>query len=143
MHEVFHAAVKAHIIVPFRHFIQVDIYMLETLLNAIAAPAYAAEVPAGAPQGGSMSFLLMFAIFFVFIYFAIWRPQNKRAREQQSMLSSLAKGDEVMTAGGLIGRITKLGDQFITVSVASNVDLMLQKSSVVNVLPKGTIKSIE
>jgi preprotein translocase subunit YajC len=114
--------------------------MMESLLNAIVTPAYAADA---APQGGGTSFILMFAIFFVFIYFAIWRPQNKRAREQQTMLTSLTKGDEVMTAGGLIGRITKLGDQFITLSVANDVDIMLQKSSVVNVLPKGTIKSIE
>lgn len=120
--------------------------MMETLLNVIAAPAYAdngAVAAAAGAQQSSLSFMIMFVIFFIFIYFAIWRPQNKRAREQQQMMSSLAKGDEVMTAGGVVGRISKVAEQFVTVNVANNVELLLQKSSVVNVLPKGTIKSIE
>ncbi|EKD70632.1 MAG: hypothetical protein ACD_46C00465G0001, partial [uncultured bacterium] len=85
----------------------------------------------------------MFVIFFLFIYFAIWRPQNKRAREQKNMLSALAKGDEVMMAGGMIGRIAKISDQYITLTIGTNMDILMQKSSVVTVLPKGTIKSIE
>ncbi len=120
--------------------------MMETLLNVIASPAYADDgmaVGATSAQQSSMSFVVMFVIFFIFIYFAIWRPQNKRAREQQEMMESLTKGDEVMTAGGVVGRISKVAEQFVTVSVANNVDLLLQKSSVINVLPKGTIKSIE
>lgn len=121
--------------------------MMETLLNAIVAPAYAEDgmstAATATAQQSSMSFVVMFVIFFIFIYFAIWRPQNKRAREQQEMMDSLTKGDEVMTAGGVIGRISKVAEQFVTVSVANNVDLLLQKSSVINVLPKGTIKSIE
>lgn len=115
---------------------------MEAVLNFLVSPAYA-DVPAVPQQGGGFSFIIMFVVFFLFIYFAIWRPQSKRAKEQQSLLGSLAKGDEVMTAGGLLGRITKITDQYVALSIANNVDIMMQKSSVVNVLPKGTIKSIE
>lgn len=94
-------------------------------------------------QGGGFSFTIMFVIFFLFLYFAIWRPQNKRAKEQQNLLNSLAKGDEVMTAGGLLGRIAKIADQYIVLTIANNVEISMQKSAVVNVLPKGTLKSIE
>ena len=118
--------------------------MIELILNAIVTPAYAdvGSVAAPAQQSG-MSFVIMFGIFFIFIYFAIWRPQNKRAREQQAMMASLTKGDEVMTSGGLIGRIAKLSDPFLTLSVADNVEILLQKTAIVSVLPKGTIKSID
>jgi preprotein translocase subunit YajC len=105
--------------------------------------AYADSVATPPDQGGSMSFILMFVIFFVFIYFAIWRPQNKRAKEQRNLLSSLAKGDEVITAGGLLGRLAKITDQYITLSIANNVEITMQKSAIVSVLPKGTLKSIE
>jgi preprotein translocase subunit YajC len=100
---------------------------------------------AGTPgqPGGGYSFIIMFVVFFIFIYFAIWRPQNKRAKEQKSLLNSLAKGDEVVTAGGLLGRITKVSDQYVTVAVANNVEIVMQKMSVVNVMPKGTLKTLE
>ncbi|VVC73802.1 hypothetical protein AQULUS_15510 [Aquicella lusitana] len=101
------------------------------------------SMPPPGPQGGGMSLMVMFVIFFLFIYFAIWRPQTKRAKEQQNLLNSLAKGDEVMTAGGILGRIIKLSDKYITLSVANNVEILMQKSAVVSVLPKGTLKSIE
>jgi preprotein translocase subunit YajC len=118
--------------------------MLESIGNFFISNAHAdTSATAVAQQGGGMSLVLMFVIFFVFVYFTIWRPQSKRAREQQNLLTSLTKGDEVMTAGGLLGRITKLTDQYITLSVANNIELVMQKSSVVNVLPKGTLKAIE
>lgn len=119
---------------------------MEQILNFFISNAYAdasSVASAAGSQGGGLSFVMMFAVFFVFIYFAIWRPQNKRAKEQQNLLTSIAKGDEVVTAGGLIGRVTKVSDQYITLSVANNVEMSLQKSSVVNILPKGTLKSIE
>ena len=116
--------------------------MMEQALSFFMSNAYA-DTAGPAPQGGGMSFIMMFVIFFLFIYFAIWRPQNKKAKEQQNMMSALAKGDEVMTAGGLLGRISKISDQYITLSVANNVEILMQKSSVVSVLPKGTLKSIE
>lgn len=117
---------------------------MEQILSFLLPNAYAEAVgaPTG-PQGGSLSFVIMCVVLFLFIYFAILRPQNKRAKELQNLLSSLAKGDEVVTAGGLVGRITKLNDQYIVLSVANNVEIIMQKSSVVTVLPKGTLKTIE
>lgn len=116
---------------------------MQQLINLIISPAYAAEgAGAAAGQQGSMSFVIMMVIFVLFFYFAIWRPQSKRAREQQTLMDSLTKGDEVMTAGGMVGKIVKIGDQFITMSIASQVEVFVQKSSVVTVLPKGTLKSI-
>lgn len=115
--------------------------MMEQLLNFFIPTAHAAD--AAAPQGGGLSFTLMFVIFFLFIYFAIWRPQSKRAKEQSSLMNSLAKGDEVMTIGGMVGKISKISDQYITLSIANNVEILMQKTSVATVLPKGTIKSIE
>lgn len=118
--------------------------MLDQLLNFLI-PTASAQSLGGATgaQGGGFSFLIMFVVFFLFIYFAIWRPQNKRAKETQSMLESLAKGDEVLTAGGLLGKIVKISGQYITLSVANNVEMLMQKSAIVNVMPKGTLKSIE
>lgn len=118
--------------------------MMEPIINFFISNAYAEPVAAAAsPQGGSFSFIMMFVVFFLFIYFAIWRPQNKRAKEQQNLLGSLTKGDEVMTAGGLLGRITKISDQYLSIAIANNVEIVMQKSSVVAVLPKGTLKSME
>jgi preprotein translocase subunit YajC len=116
--------------------------MLEQVMNFFIPNAYA-ETAAVAPQGGGLSFIMMFAVFFIFLYFAILRPQNKRAKEQQNLLSSLAKGDEVMTAGGILGRITKLSDQYLVLTIAPNVDIHIQKTSVVSVLPKGTLKLMD
>jgi preprotein translocase subunit YajC len=104
--------------------------------------AYADTGVAAQAQGGGFSFFIM-AIILLFAYFAIWRPQSKRVKAQQALLKGLAKGDEIMTAGGLLGRITKITDQYLAVAVASGVEIMLEKSSVVNVLPKGTLKSLE
>src|SRR3990167_5495254 len=120
--------------------------MLNLLTNFIISDAYAeytSPFTAGSQQGGGLSFIIMIVIFFLFIYFAIWRPQNKRAKEQQNLLKSLTKGDEVTMAGGLLGRITKIADPYIIVSVADHVEVVMQKSSVVSLLPKGTLHSIE
>lgn len=115
---------------------------MNSILNFFISNAYA-DVPSSAQQGSGFSFVIMFVVFFLFIYFAVWRPQNKRAREQQTLLNSLSKGDEVMTAGGLVGRLSKVGDQYVTLNLGNNVDIMMQKSSIVTLLPKGTIKSLE
>lgn len=101
------------------------------------------EAQTAAQQGGGPSLLIMVAVFFAFMYFTIWRPQSKRAKQQRDLITSLAKGDEVMTAGGLLGKVTKLTDQYIGLSVSNNVEIFMQKSSIVTVLPKGTLKSIE
>ncbi len=115
---------------------------MDQLVSLIVPTAYA-DVPSAAPQSaGGMSFIMMFAVFFVFAYFFIWRPQNKRARETQTMLDALQKGDEVVTAGGLVGRISKLTDQYIGLAVNDSVEITMQKNAVTTVLPKGTLKAI-
>jgi preprotein translocase subunit YajC len=116
---------------------------MEQLLNFFVSNAYAETTAPAAQQGSGFSLIIMFAVFFVLIYFTILRPQNKRAKEQQTLMNSISKGDEVITAGGLLGRITKITDQYITLTIANNVDIVMQKSSIVSVLPKGTLKSIE
>jgi len=80
--------------------------------------------------------------FVIIFYFLIWRPQSKRANEHKNLLSSLGKGDEVMTNSGILGRITKVDDLYVGLQVADNLELKMQKASVAAVLPKGTIKSI-
>jgi preprotein translocase subunit YajC len=80
---------------------------------------------------------VLFAVF----YFMLIRPQMKRAKEQRAMIGGLAKGDEVVTNGGIAGRIDELGDSFVTLEIATNVKIKLQKSAITLVLPKGTLKS--
>ncbi len=99
---------------------------------------------AQAAGGAATNPLLQFAplvILFGIFYFMLIRPQMKRAKEQRSMAAALAKGDEVITTGGLLGRIEDISESFITLEVAPNVKLKLQKGAVTTVLPKGTLKS--
>lgn len=104
--------------------------------------AYAQTAPAAA--GGDMQSSLMsmlpLVLMFVVLYFVMIRPQMKRQKEHRAMIDALAKGDEVATAGGVLGRVTKLGDTFIGVEIASGVEIQVQRSAVVQVLPKGTLK---
>ena len=96
---------------------------------------------AGAPQqGGLMSLLPLIAIFVVF-YFLLIRPQQKRAKEHKKMTEALAKGDEVITNGGTLGKITDVGETFVTVEIAQGVEIKVQRSAVQALMPKGTIKS--
>ena len=88
-----------------------------------------------------MAFLPMIAIFVVF-YFLLIRPQQKKAKESRAMLDALQKGDEIVTAGGLLGKISKLGDQYLTVEVANGTEIMVQRGAVAQLLPKGTIKAL-
>src|SRR3990167_7564993 len=106
---------------------------------SIISTAYAASSASGAQ--GQMSSLIMLAVFFAVFYFLLWRPQSKRAKEQRTLLSGLAKGDEVVTTGGLVGRISKVNENFIILSVADNIELTVQKAAVAATLPKGTLKS--
>jgi preprotein translocase subunit YajC len=97
---------------------------------------------AGGPGGSDlMTFLPMIAIFVVF-YFLLIRPQQKKAKEAKAMLEALQKGDEVVTAGGMLGRIAKLTDQYVTVEVAPNTEITVQRQAVAQLLPKGTIKNL-
>lgn len=102
--------------------------------------AHAAE---GAPQDpGFMGVLPLIAIFVLF-YFMLLRPNLKRAKEQQSMVNALQKGDEVVTAGGMLGKVVKVSDNFVTVEIAENTQVHVQKNTIQTLLPKGTIKDME
>lgn len=102
-----------------------------------------AAAPAATQQtGGIASFLPMMAIFFIAAYFLMIRPQSKRAKAHRKLLADLSKGDEVVTVGGIIGKIAKISDDFITISVAENVEINIQKAAIANVLPKGTLKTL-
>ena len=104
--------------------------------------AFAQTAPAAATGGAESSLLslLPLVLMFVVLYFIMIRPQMKRQKEHKSMVEALAKGDEVATAGGLIGKVTKLGDNYLGVEISDGVEIQLQRSAVVQVLPKGTVK---
>ncbi len=105
--------------------------------------AFAQTAPAAAAGGdmqSSLMSMLPLVLMFVVLYFVMIRPQMKKAKEHKAMIEALAKGDEVATAGGILGKVTKLGDGFIDLEVANGVEVHLQRSAVVQVLPKGTIK---
>ncbi len=91
-------------------------------------------------MGSSLTSMLPLVLMFVVLYFVMIRPQMKKQKEHRAMIDALAKGDEVATAGGLLGKVTKLGDGFLAVEIASGVEVQLQRSAVVQVLPKGTMK---
>lgn len=95
----------------------------------------------GGGDAGIVGFLPII-LMFVLLYFLMIRPQMKRAKETKAMIEALQKGDEVVTAGGILGRITRLGDAYITVEIAPNTQISVQKASVQMVLPKGTLKSV-
>ncbi|MBI5753472.1 MAG: preprotein translocase subunit YajC [Hydrogenophilales bacterium] len=101
--------------------------------NAYAAPAAGAQDP--------IMGLLPFVIIFVLFYFMLIRPQMKRAKEQKKMIEALQKGDEVITTGGVLGKITKVSDQYMSLEIADNVVIQVQKATVQTLLPKGTMKS--
>jgi preprotein translocase subunit YajC len=84
--------------------------------------------------------MLPLVLMFVVLYFVMIRPQMKRQKETKAMLDALAKGDEVVTAGGMIGKVTKMGESFLSVEIANGVEVQMQRSAVVQVLPKGSIK---
>ncbi len=107
----------------------------------LISSAYAQAAGAASPTDSLLTFLPMIAIFVVF-YFLLIRPQQKKAKETRAMLDALEKGNEVVTAGGIVGRVTKLTDQYATVEVAPNVEMTIQRGAIAQLLPKGTIKSL-
>jgi preprotein translocase subunit YajC len=94
---------------------------------------------ASSPESSMLSFLPL-VLMFVVLYFIMIRPQMKRQKEHKSMIEALGKGDEVVTSGGMLGRVSKMGDSYLSVEVASGVEIQVQRSAVVQVLPKGTLK---
>ena len=108
------------------------------MLDFLISPAYAQAATQGDPF---MSFLPLIVLVVLF-YFMLIRPQMKRSKEMREMLGKLAKGDEVITSGGLAGVIREIGENYLTVEIADNVSVKMQKSAIVSVLPKGSLKSL-
>src|SRR5512142_949371 len=107
----------------------------------LISPAYAQASGAASQSDTLLTFLPMVAIFVVF-YFLLIRPQQKKQKEARAMLDALEKGNEVVIAGGILGRIVKLDEQYATVEVAPNVQMIVQRTAIAQLLPKGTIKGI-
>lgn len=121
---------------------------MSLLLNilGIATAQATTNAPAAGHESttaGFLSILPMLIIFIAVFYFLLVRPQTKRAKEQRQLLESLSIGDEVITTGGIIGRLTKLRDNFIVINIAKGVEITLQKNAVTSILPKGTMESVE
>ena len=110
-----------------------------SLLSTLSPTVLLAAAPA--PQGGGFGMLLFPIVLIAIMYFLMIRPQMKRQKEHQAMLGKLTRGDEVLTSGGLAGVVTEIGDNFVTLEVADNVRIRVQRSAIGNVLPKGTLKS--
>ena len=106
------------------------------------SPAYA---QAAAPPGGAgagVSQIVILVVFVAIFYFMLIRPQQKRVKEQQAMLSKLATGDEVVTSGGILGRITDVGESFVTLEVSDGVRIRVQRGQISQLMPKGTLKGV-
>ena len=112
---------------------------MDTLMEFFIRNAWAEGT---APGGGGLMGLLPLVLIFAVFYFFLIRPQMKQAREHKQMVETLAKGDEVVTGGGLLGRITRIGDNFIVMEVAPNIEVKVQKHAVSTILPKGTLKTL-
>ena len=112
-------------------------------LPVFISSAFAQTAPAAAAGGdmqSSLMSMLPLVLMFVVLYFVMIRPQMKKTKEHRAMIDALAKGDEVATAGGMLGKVTKLGESYVSLEVASGVELQIQRSAVVQVLPKGSLK---
>ena len=107
----------------------------------LISSAYA-QAPAAGSDPGFMG-LLPIVLMFVLLYFLMIRPQMKRGKEAKAMVESLQKGDEVITAGGMLGRITKMSEAYLTIEIAPNTEISVQKAAVQTLLPKGTLKSLQ
>jgi preprotein translocase subunit YajC len=103
--------------------------------------AHAQTAGAADPTGGFMQLLPMI-LMFVVLWFLMIRPQMKKAKDHKALIEALAKGDEVVTGGGMVGRITKVGDGYVNVEIAEGTEVLVQKQAVALVLPKGTLKSL-
>lgn len=99
-----------------------------------------AQTATGGDTTSSLMGMLPLVLMFVVLYFVMIRPQMKKQKEHKAMIEALSKGDEVVTAGGLLGKVSKIGEGFISVEVANGVEVQMQRSAVVQVLPKGSIK---
>lgn len=112
-------------------------------MSLFISNAYAQGAPTGG-SGGGFEMLIMLGVFGLIFYFMLYRPQAKRVKEHKNLVSSLSKGDEVLTQGGMVGRITKVSEDkdFIEIGLNDTTNIVIQKSAVSAVLPKGTMKAI-
>ncbi|MDQ5877323.1 MAG: preprotein translocase subunit YajC [Pseudomonadota bacterium] len=108
----------------------------------LISSAYAQAAAGAADPAGSIMQFLPIILMFVVLWFLMIRPQQKRAKEHKAMLDALAKGDEIVTGGGIAGRVVKVGENFIAVELATGVEVQVQKPSIALVLPKGTLKAL-
>jgi len=108
-------------------------------MNSLISPAWAQSAPAA--TGGQFAPLLVIVVFIVFFYVLVMRPQQKKSKEHQQLISKLSVGDEVVTNGGMLGKVTEVGESFVTLEVADGVRVKVQKFQVSALMPKGTLKS--
>ena len=108
----------------------------------LISDAYAQTAPAAGGAAGVLMSFLPIILMFVVLWLIMIRPQMKRQKETKAMLEALAKGDEVVTAGGILGKVSKVAEQYVTVEIAANTEITVQKSAVTTVLPKGTLKAL-
>lgn len=111
-------------------------------MSLFISQAHAAAAPA--QQGGGMEMVIMLLVFGLVFYFMIYRPQAKRVKEHKNLMSALSKGDEVLTQGGIVGKIVKVSDEkdFIVVTISEGIEVTVQKGAINAVLPKGTMKNL-
>ena len=124
----------------------VSVSFLIVELSVFISSAFAQTAPAAAAAGGSdmmstLTGMLPLVLMFVVLYFVMIRPQMRKQKEHRSMIEALAKGDEVATAGGLLGKVTRLGEGYLTLEISPGIEVQLQRSAIVQVLPKGAINS--
>lgn len=111
-------------------------------MSFFISDAMAEAAPAAAGQPGLMEALFPFVILFIVFYFLLIRPQSKRAKEHKKMVEALSKGDEVLTQGGIYGKVVEVGETHLVVELADNLQVKVQREAVASLLPKGTIKSL-
>lgn len=111
------------------------------LISNAMAEAASANTPVAAQGDGTFS-LVMIGVIFVLFYFMLIRPQNKRAKEHRELINKLEKGDEIVTASGMLGRVVHLDDQYLKIAIAEGTEIVLQRQAVQAVLPKGTLASL-
>ena len=101
-----------------------------------------ANAQEGAAAGGGIAQIVLLVGFVLIFYFLLWHPQSKRAKQHKQLVSNLDKGDEIVIGGGLVGRVTKVSDEFLSLEIAEGTEVNVQKNAVAAVLPKGTLKSL-
>ena len=109
----------------------------------LISSAFAQTAPAAAAEAGlmgSLTSMLPLVLMFVVLYFIMIRPQMKRQKEHRAMIEAITKGDEIATAGGLLGKVSRMGEGFLHIEIAEGVEVQIQRSAVSQVLPKGTLK---